>query len=85
MRAYDLAAFQRLVYLAYQLRRHHIATADVPSLLKTHPESSMHPVDGVPFQWDADTGELAVNTLGEHPKDQRFSVIYLAGSHDRQF
>jgi hypothetical protein len=75
LRAYDVAAYQRLVYLAFQLKRQHIATSDVAAFLQTHPEWSTHPLDGKPFSWNAETGELAVNTLAEHPKDQRFSVI----------
>jgi hypothetical protein len=31
---------------------------------------------GKPFQWNADTDERAVNTLGDHPKNQRFSVRF---------
>jgi hypothetical protein len=45
------------------------------AFLKAHSEWSTHPVDGIPFRWNAETGELAVNTLGEHPKEQRCSVI----------
>jgi hypothetical protein len=75
LRVYDVAAYQRLVYLVFQLKRQHIATADVPAFLKAHPEWSTHPVDGKPFSWNAQLSELAVNTLSEHPKDQRFSVI----------
>jgi hypothetical protein len=74
LRAYDVAAYQRLVYLVFQLKRQHIATADVASFLKAHPEWSTHPVDDGTFRWNAQTAELAVNTLGPHPKDQRFSV-----------
>jgi len=75
LRVYDVAAYQRLVYLVFQLRRQHIQTADVASFLPAHPEWSTHPVDGKPFHWNAETGEFAVNTLGEHSKAQRFSVI----------
>ena len=75
LRVYDVAAYQRLVYLAYQLKHQHIATAEVPAFLKAHPEWSTHPVDGKLFLWNPETGELAVNTLGEHPPGQRFSVI----------
>jgi hypothetical protein len=75
LRAYDVAAYQRLVYLAYQLKRQHIATDDIPAFLKAHPEWSTHPVDGKPFQWNADSGEIAVNTLGDHSPGQRFSVM----------
>jgi hypothetical protein len=75
LRVYDVAAYQRMVYLVFQLKRQHIVTDDVAAFLRAHPEWSTHPVDGKPFHWNAGTGELAVNTLGEHPKDQRFSVI----------
>jgi len=75
LRVYDVAAYQRLVYLVFQLKRQHVATTDVPAFLKAHPKWSTHPVDAKPFSWNADTGELTVNTLGEHPRDQRFSVI----------
>lgn len=74
LRVYDVAAYQRLVYLAYQLKRQHIATGDVSAFLKAHHEWSTHPVDDKPFSWNAQTGELSVNTLGEHPRDQRFGV-----------
>jgi hypothetical protein len=75
LRVFDIAAYQRLVYLVFQLKRQHIATSDVPAFLKAHTEWSTHPVDGKPFGWNAQQSELAVNTLGEHSKEQRFSVI----------
>ena len=75
LRAFDVAAYQRLVYLAYQLNRQHIANADIPAFLKAHTEWSTHPVDGAAFGWNPQLSELTVNTLGEHPKAQRFSVI----------
>jgi len=75
LRVYDIAAYQRLVYLAFQLKRQHIATASVATFLKAHPEWSTHAVDGRLFLWNSETGELALDTLGEHAKDQRFSVI----------
>jgi len=74
LRAYDVAAYQRLVYFAFQLKRQRVATTDIAAFLKAHPDWSTHPVDGKPFSWDSATAELAVNTLGEHPKGQRFSV-----------
>jgi hypothetical protein len=74
LRVYDVAAYQRLVYLVFQLKRQHIATTAVPAFLLAHPDWSTHPVDGKPFRWNAETGELAVNTLGEHLNGQRFSV-----------
>jgi len=74
LRAYDVAAYQRLVYLAYQLKHQHIATADVPAFLNAHPNWSTHPVDGKPFRWNPETAELTVNTLGEDTRGRRFSV-----------
>jgi hypothetical protein len=75
LRAYDVAAYQRLVYLAFQIKRQHIATTNVASFVKVHPDWSTHPVDGRPFLWTPETSELAVNTLGPNPKEQRFGVI----------
>ena len=75
LRVYDVAAYQRLVYLAFQLKRQHIATADVASFMSTHPEWSTHPVDGRTFRWNEQSGELSVNTLGLHPMGQRFGVF----------
>jgi hypothetical protein len=56
-------------------QRQHIATPDVPAYLLAHPEWSTRPVNGKPFSWNPETGELAVNTLGEHPKGQRFGLM----------
>jgi hypothetical protein len=75
MRAYDVAAYQRLIFLLCQLGRQHIAAPDVASFLLAHPEWSAHPLDDKPFRWNAQSGELAVGTLADHPQDQRFSVI----------
>jgi hypothetical protein len=75
LRVYDVAAYQRLVLLVFQLKRQHIAPADVASFLVAHPEWSTHPVDGKPFSWNAQSGELAINTLAENSKQRRFSVV----------
>jgi hypothetical protein len=75
MRAFDVAAYQRLVYLAYQIRRQHIATPDVASFLIAHPDWSTHPLDAKPFRWNVETCELAVNTLADHPKEQRYNMV----------
>ena len=75
LRAYDVAAYQRLVYLVFQLKRQQIATKDVDSFMTSHPEWSTHPVDGKSFLGNPETSELTVNTLGDHPIEQRFSVV----------
>jgi hypothetical protein len=74
MRAFDVAALQRLVYLAYQLRLQRIDTSDVAAFLVQHPEWSTHPIDGKPFRWSPATGELAVNTAGRYQDARRFRV-----------
>ncbi len=79
MRVLDVAAFQRLVCLAFQLRVQRIRTTDVASFLTQHPEWSTHPIDAKPFRWNPATGELAVNTVARHPQGQRFSVIVRQG------
>ncbi len=74
MRAYDVAAFQRLVYLAYQIRRQRIELREIPTFLKQHPELSTHPVSGTPFRWNPASQELKVDPVGPNPVGRRFSV-----------
>ena len=76
MRAFDVAALQRLVYLAYQLRVQRIDTSDVAAFLLQHPEWSTHPIDAKPFRWSPATGELAVNTAARYRDARRFSVTF---------
>ncbi|HEX4619657.1 MAG TPA: hypothetical protein VH135_07990 [Steroidobacteraceae bacterium] len=74
LRAWDAAALQRLVRAGYEIRRQRIAPADIPAFLAQHPEWSTHPGDGRPFVWQAGTGELAVQTIGQQPPGRRFSI-----------
>jgi len=74
LRAYDVAAFQRVVYLAYQIRRQGIESSKISTFLEQHPEWSTHPVDGTPFRWNSQSGELVVNPVGPNPVGRRFSV-----------
>jgi hypothetical protein len=74
MRVYDVAALQRLVVLAYQIRRQGIAREAVPAFMKLHPEWATHPIDATPFNWDPATGTLAVVTVGKQAEGRRFSV-----------
>jgi hypothetical protein len=73
-RAWDAAALQRLVRLAYEIRRQQIDAAAIPKFMKQHPEWSTHPADGRPFLWDAGTGELRVQTVGKQAPGRRFSI-----------
>lgn len=59
-RIYDVAAFQRLVYLAYLIRKRGIAFRDVAEFMRQHPRWATHPIGRRPFSWDPVTGRLAV-------------------------
>lgn len=74
LRVYDVAALQRLVFLAYQIRSQGISAASVPSFMKQHPEWATHPIDAQPFRWDPDTRELALVTVGKQPEGRRFRL-----------
>jgi len=74
LRAWDAAALQRLVRAGYEIRRQRIAPADIPAFLRGHPEWATHPGDGRPFLWQAESGEIRVQTIGEQPPGRRFSI-----------
>lgn len=74
LRAYDVAAFQRLVVLSYQLRAQSIAPADVPGFMAAHPEWSTHPVERVPFAWNAQSAEIRVIPRAKTQPGRRFGI-----------
>jgi hypothetical protein len=74
LRAWDVAALQRLVRAGYEIRRRQIAKADIPAFLSQHPEWATHPGDGRPFVWNPDALEIRVQTIGEQPAGRRFSI-----------
>jgi hypothetical protein len=74
LRTFDVAAFQRLVVVAYQLRAQSVAPADVPGFMAAHPEWSTHLVDRTPFAWDAETEEIRVIPRAKSPPGRRFSI-----------
>ena len=73
-RAADGAAFQRLLRLAYEIRRQQVATAAIPAFLAQHPQWSTHPAGGRPFIFDAGSGEIRVPTVARQPPKRAFSV-----------
>jgi hypothetical protein len=73
-RGYDVAAFQRLVCLAYEIRRQGITVERVQAFMQQHPELSRHPIDNKPFEWDAKAGIIKVKTVSQHPVKWRSSV-----------
>jgi hypothetical protein len=62
-RAWDGAAYQRLVRLSYEIRRQRIGPAGIPAFMRAHPEWSTHPDDGRPFLWDEKEETLRVQNL----------------------
>ncbi len=71
-RAWDGAAFQRLLRLSYEIRRQRIEAAAVPAFMKQHPEWSTHPSDGRSFVWDAAAGTIRVQNLGKDKSGRVF-------------
>jgi len=74
LRAYDGAALVRLVRLGYEIRSQKIEDREIRSFMQRHPEWASHPVSGKPFVWDGRTREIALQNLGNQPKDRRFSI-----------
>jgi hypothetical protein len=74
LRTYEVAAFQRLVVLAYHLRAQSVAPAEVPGFMAAHPEWSTHLVDRMPFAWDAETEEILVIPRAKSQPGRRFNI-----------
>lgn len=77
LRAFDAAAFHRLVRLAFEIRSRKIEGKAIPSFMQQHPQWATHPVDGRPFIWDEMKHEVAVQPLAKQPKDRRFGIPVL--------
>ncbi len=83
LRAYDVAAFQRLVRLGYEIRNQKVEDKAVPSFMQRNPQWASHPVDGRPFVWDEKKREIVVQTLGQQPEGRRFSIpVWRAASRN---
>jgi hypothetical protein len=74
LRAWDGAAFQRLVRLSYEIRRQGIDPAGIPAFMKQHPEWSTHPSDGRSFLWDSAAGTIRIQTLGKDTSGRVYFV-----------
>ncbi len=72
-RAHEIAADERLVLLAWQIRRQQIAVAAVPAFMHSHPELATHPVSGTAFEWLPERNQIAMRPLGQSELD-RFTV-----------
>lgn len=74
VRVYDCAALQRLARLGYEIRRQSVIAAAIPTFLERHPEWATHPLDGRLFLWNAQSGEITVQTLGKQSVGRRFTI-----------
>jgi hypothetical protein len=71
---YDVAALQRLVYLAYLVRHRQIARENVAVFMRDHPPWSTQPLDAKPLSWDPATGWLKLSPAGHEPPFERFGL-----------
>jgi hypothetical protein len=74
LRSYDGAAFQRMARLGYEIRNRKIDDKAILEFMRLNPQWASHPVDGRAFLWDEKKREITVQTLGQQPKDRRFSI-----------
>ncbi|MGA2549277.1 MAG: hypothetical protein ABSF50_03930 [Burkholderiaceae bacterium] len=74
LRGYDSAALQRLVRLAFELRRQRIPAAQVAPFMRTHPEWATHPVDGNAFVWDSANSSVSLRPLAIQASDARLAI-----------
>jgi hypothetical protein len=72
-RVFDVAALQRLAFLAYEIRRQGVSRQEVAGFMRGHPQWATNPMDAKPFFWNAATGVLAVMAGGKVYGEGRFS------------
>lgn len=71
LRARDVAAFQQLVRVSYEIRRQGLDNDAVAAFIKDHPELAAHPISGQAFEWDARMRELRLLTVGSTTRSER--------------
>lgn len=86
LQAYDTAALQRMVRLAYEIRVDRIPTADIAHFMKQHPQWSTHPGDGRAFVFKRAKRQLSVERLAYLQKTRKYFTIpiWTARSHESQ-
>jgi hypothetical protein len=73
-RAWDEAAFQRLLRLSYEIRRQQVAAASIPAFLSSHPELATHPSSRQPLVWDAQARTIRVPNVAPQSSGRPFYV-----------
>lgn len=79
--AYDTAALQRMVKLAYEIRAQRVPTADIPQFLKRHPQWATRPVDGSRVAFEPGKRQLSVKVLGYPSKIRGEITIPIWAAH----
>ncbi len=74
LRAYDVAAVQRMLRLAYEVRFRQISVGEVHGFQSSQPEWARHPVSGEVFDFDSGTGRLSLKPVGPRPEGRRFNL-----------
>jgi hypothetical protein len=77
VRVYDVAALQRAVRLAYELRVGGLQASDLPHFMQQHPEWSTHPLGAMPLLWDASVRRLFVPRQEVGTVERRFDIPVL--------
>jgi hypothetical protein len=74
LRPFDVAAYQRAVRLAFELRRTKTDTANFVQFSQEHPEWSKHPVSNKSFVLNDRGSAIIVAPLGRASRQRRFDV-----------
>lgn len=73
--AYDVAALQRMVRLAYAVRVRKIPLRQIVPFMERHPQWSTHPVNGNAFAFDLRKRRLSVERLGYAARGKNYFSI----------
>jgi hypothetical protein len=74
LRPYDVAAYQRAVRLAFELRSAGVERSGVASFMDQHPEWSRHPVGAEAFALNGEPAAVVVKPVSRSTANRRFDV-----------
>lgn len=73
-RAQDLAAFERAVKLAYEIRIKRIASSEIPAYIHSRPELAVYPATGEEVSWDAMRSQISIRPMVSRSPPRRFTI-----------
>ena len=73
-RAQDLAAFERAVKLAYEIRINRITNGEVPAYIHSHSELALYPATGEEVTWDAMRSQISIRPMVTRSPPRRFTI-----------